>query len=221
MSFELIDMANWVRKEHYLHFMNEVVCSYSVNVQLNITNLKGYRLYPAMLWLLTRAVNQMPEFRTSLSPEGPGIFEHLHPAYTVFNQEQKTFSSVWTEYQDSYQDFQKAYEEDVSRCNGSTHYIAKPDRPANSFDVSMIPWLPFSSLNYNVYDDGHYLLPIFTIGKYEDNGEKRMIPLAIQVHHAVCDGYHLGRFVDILQAEIDHFTGESCACRWVSPSAAQ
>ncbi|MBR6751570.1 MAG: type A chloramphenicol O-acetyltransferase, partial [Clostridia bacterium] len=30
-------------------------------------------------------------------------------------------------------------------------------------------------------------------------------PLAIQVHHAVCDGYHVGLFVEKLQKHIDHF----------------
>lgn len=44
-----------------------------------------------------------------------------------------------------------------------------------------------------------YLLPIFTIGKYfEQNGIIRL-PIAIQVHHAVCDGFHVGRFIEELQ----------------------
>lgn len=30
-----------------------------------------------------------------------------------------------------------------------------------------------------------------------------MLPLAIQVHHAVCDGYHVGKFIEMLQANID------------------
>lgn len=51
----------------------------------------------------------------------------------------------------------------------------------------------FTSFNINVFGDGKYLLPIFTLGKYFEENEKRMIPLAIQVHHAVCDGYHVGK----------------------------
>ena len=38
---------------------------------MDITPLKGQRLYPAMLWLLTKTVNRMPEFRVGLRPEGP------------------------------------------------------------------------------------------------------------------------------------------------------
>lgn len=69
----------------------------------------------------------------------------------------------------------------------------------------MIPWFTFTSFNINVFDDGKYLLPIFTMGKIFDVDGKRMIPLAIQVHHAVCDGYHVGKFLELLQENIASF----------------
>lgn len=205
MHFTPIDLERWERKEYYLHYMNNVMCSYCAVVDLDITRLKGQRLYPAMLWLLTRTVNQMPEFRTALRPEGPGVYDALHPAYTLFNPNQKSFTCVFTTYQEDYRAFLQAYEEDVARYSSSTRLIAKEGRPENSFDVSMIPWLHFTAFNLNIHNGGQYLLPIFTMGKYEDRDGKRLLPLAIQVHHAVCDGYHVGRFVDLLQESIANF----------------
>ena len=70
MSYQTVDIESWERREFYEHFINEVVCSYSTTVNLDITNLKGRRLYPTILWLLTKAVNQMPEFRTAHTNEG-------------------------------------------------------------------------------------------------------------------------------------------------------
>ena len=93
----------------------------------------------------------------------------------------------------------------MARYSGSARYVAKEGRPENSFDVSMIPWLHFTAFNLNVYGDGKYLLPIFTMGKFEDREGGRFLPLAIQVHHAVCDGYHVGRFVQLLQEGIRNF----------------
>ena len=40
--------------------------------------------------------------------------------------------------------------------------------------------------------------------EFERDG-KRFLPLAIQVHHAVCDGYHVGMFVERLQGYVDNF----------------
>lgn len=205
MSFHLIDFQTWERKEFYEHFINEVVCSYSTTVNLDITNLKNRRLYPTMIWLLTKAVNQMPEFRTALTDKGVGIYDAMHPAYTIFNKENKNFSAIWTEFHADYNAFLRAYEADVEKYSLSTGYAPKPDRPQNSFDVSMIPWFTFTSFNLNVSGDGKYLLPIFTLGKYFDDNGKRMLPISIQVHHAVCDGYHIGKFVETLQRMIHQF----------------
>lgn len=158
-----------------------------------------------MLWLLTQTINEMPEFRTALTEKGLGYFSEMHPAYTIFNQEQKTFSGIWTAYKSNYTAFLSSYEADVAKYSSSEKYAPKPERPVNSFDVSMIPWFSFTAFNLQVFGDGSYLLPIFTMGKAFDAGTKKMLPLAIQVHHAVCDGYHVGRFIELLQKKIIGF----------------
>ena len=206
MAFHLIDMENWDRREFYEHFINQVVCSYSLTVNLDITGLGDARLYPAMIWLLTKTVNEMPEFRTSLTKDGLGIYDCMHPMYTVFNKENKNFSGIWSYYAEDYREFLKNYDADVSVYSKSKRYAPKEGTPENSFNISMVPWLEFTSCNLNVYDDGKFLLPIFTMGKYFERDGKRLLPLAIQVHHAVCDGYHVGIFVERLQANIIRFS---------------
>lgn len=203
MSYQIVDMESWERREFYEHFINEVVCSYSTTVNLDITNLKGRRLYPTILWLLTKAVNQMPEFRTAHTNEGVVIYDDMHPAYTIFNKENENFSAIWTAFDEDYETFLRSYETDVEAYASSVHFAPKPDRPANTFDVSMIPWFTFTSFHLNVFGDGKYLLPIFTLGKWVEQNGRRILPIAIQVHHAVCDGYHVGLFVEILQTMID------------------
>lgn len=205
MVFNLIDMDNWERKEFYNHYINEVRCSYSATVNIDITNLKGQKLYPAMIWLLTETVNKMPEFRTALTEKGLGIYDKMNPAYTVFNKDNKSFSVIWTEFNSDYHEFLKLYEADVAKFSLSIKLSPKTEKPINTFDISMVPWFTFSSFNINVFGDGKYLLPIFTMGKFFDEDRKRILPLAIQVHHAVCDGYHVGRFIELLQEKIDSF----------------
>ncbi len=205
MSFHLIDFQTWERKEFYEHFINEVVCTYSTTVNLDITNLKSMRHYPTIIWLLTKAVNQMPEFRTALTDKGVGIYDEMHPAYTIFNKENRNFSAIWTEFYADYNEFLSAYETDIEKFSLSARYAPKPDRPPNSFDISMIPWFTFTSFNLNIFGDGKYLLPIFTLGKRFDDNGKKLLPISIQVHHAVCDGYHIGMFMETLQTMINKF----------------
>lgn len=205
MAFKLIDIDKWHRKEFYLHYIDNVVCSYSATVDLDITPLRGQRLYAAMLWMITDTVNEYEEFRTYLSSKGLGIFDAMHPSYTIFNQRNKNFSVIWTEFSAEYAIFLRRYQHDVSQYSASTALAPKPEKPENTFDVSMIPWMTFTSFNLNIFGDGKYLLPIFTMGKAFIREEKTYLPLSIQVHHAVCDGYHVSRFVDTLQKKIYSF----------------
>lgn len=41
------------------------------------------------------------------------------------------------------------------------------------------------------------------MGKYERAGEHVLLPVNLNVIHAVCDGYHAGLFFETLQQEID------------------
>lgn len=96
MAFHKIDLETWPRREYYEHYIQQVVCTYSITVRLDITRLGGHKIYPAMLWLLTQTVNEFAQFRTQLTPEGLGYFDEMHPRYTVFSPEKETFSSIWT-----------------------------------------------------------------------------------------------------------------------------
>lgn len=61
----------------------------------------------------------------------------------------------------------------------------------------MIPWTSFSSLNLNIGNNPDYLLPIVTAGQFIFSADKVYLPIALQVHHAVCDGYHAAEFLNI------------------------
>ncbi len=76
----------------------------------------------------------------------------------------------------------------------------KGNQPPNSFPVSTIPWTTFTGFNLNIINEGDFLLPIITWGKYfSSEGNSVLIPISVQVHHAVCDGYHASQFINDLQ----------------------
>ncbi|MFR1808832.1 MAG: CatA-like O-acetyltransferase, partial [Pygmaiobacter massiliensis] len=66
--------------------------------------------------------------------------------------------------------------------------------------ISSLPWADFSSFQLNIYNDGRFLLPIFTLGRVTSQGQQFKLPLCLQVHHAVCDGFHASRFAQEVEA---------------------
>lgn len=202
MKFNYIDIEKWKRKQHYNYYLKNVPCTYSMTIKLDITNVikSQKKLYPTLLYCISKTVNKYEEFRIILDSEGKvGYFDELYPCYTIFHKENETFSNIWTEYSEDYEVFCKNYKEDMEKYGKNLDIVAKPDIPVNSFPISMLPWESFEGFNLNLQRGYEYLLPIFTLGKYYQEQDKVFIPLAIQVHHSVCDGFHLCRFIDSLR----------------------
>lgn len=211
MEYREIDLRTWERREYFEHYTSAVPCTYSMTVKLDITELRksGARLYPAMLYLLCGTVNEFEQFRTAFRHDGKlAVYREMHPSYTIFNRAKETFSCIWTECSDDYTEFLRRYQEDIERYEGAEGFLPKPGMPENCFNVSMIPWTVFDSFQLNT-PDYKYLLPIFTMGRYSEENGRCLMPLAAQVHHAVCDGYHLCRFLDSLQKKLDSWPGGS------------
>lgn len=207
MEFKLVDINTWKRKEYFNHYYAAIPCTYSMTVKLDITKVKeaGKKLYPTLLHAISTVVNLHNEFRTAFNSQGElGIYDVMYPCYTVFHKETEMFSNIWTPYFESYDSFVSAYENDLARYGAVEKMEAKPESPPNTFPVSMLPWESFESFNLNLQKGYDYLLPIFTIGKYSQENGRYVLPLTIQVHHAVCDGFHVCRFIaelrEILQA---------------------
>ena len=213
MSFNPVDMERYSRRAQYEEFLT-MKLTYSATVHVDITALRetvkrnGFRTYPAQLWLLITAANRSPEFRMSHDNDGRlGIWDEVSPLYTVFAPAEQTFSAVWTPYRRDFRVFHERYLADTDRSGEGT-LTPQPDIPANVIHVSSIPWVAFTAFNLNLADDD--LRPILTIGKHVERDGRTMMPLAIQVHHAVCDGWHLGQFVTQVQEIADD------AANWIS-----
>ena len=76
--------------------------------------------------------------------------------------------------------------------------------PANTFDVSCLPWIKYKCFDIHVFDEGKYLAPVVTWGKYETENNKTILPLSMNIHHAVADGFHLCRFFNEVQEIINN-----------------
>lgn len=206
MAFQPVDLQSYPRREHYEHFL-KLRLTYSAVVQIDITTLRatakrtGNRIYPTQIWMLTTATNRVPEFRMSRDEQVRlGVWETLVPFYTVLNEQSRTFSSLWTPYSTHFPAFHAQCIATIDQF-ATRAFVPQAEVPANMLNVSSIPWVEFTGFNLNLPTD--FLLPILTIGKHLERDGRTWMPLAVQVHHAVCDGWHLGVFVEQVQSIAD------------------
>ena len=197
MGWTKIDRPAWKREEYFRHYHDDAPCFYSMTVAMDVTRLRaaGLKLYPAMLYILSTIVNRHEELRTAMVDGAVGVYDALSPCYTVFHPETETFSNLWTAYSPDYAAFFADYEEDLRRYGKLEGFMPKPGAPEGLFTVSMLPWASFEGFHLELPRGNDYLLPIFTMGRMYARAEKTLLPLALQAHHSVCDGFHACRLV--------------------------
>ncbi|MFI9120530.1 chloramphenicol acetyltransferase [Streptomyces bikiniensis] len=205
-----IDLDTWPRRQHFEHYRRRVPCTYSMTVELDVTAFAAAlrrsprKSYVAQVWALSTVVNRHDEFRMCLTASGePAVRPVVHPAFTVFNPERETFACVWAAHDPDFGAFHDAAAPLLAEHAHATDFFPLGAPPADTFDVSSLPWASFTGFNLNIGGNGwDHLAPIFTLGRYTERDGRTLLPLAVQVHHAAADGFHAARLVDELQALI-------------------
>ncbi len=211
MQWAKIDLKTWKRAPVFQHFIQNMRCVMSLTVEMDITDFlaavrgKQYSFYPAMMWVVSAAVNSREEFRLGYDDQGNvGIWDVVSPYYADFHPQDESFVKLVTEFYPDCQQFQQRFQADRQRYQ---HYRGFEQQavPPNTFDVSCLPWVHYQSFDLHVFDAGTYLAPVITWGKYTATATGRVtLPLSLNIHHAVADGYHLCRFF----ADVEHWMGQ-------------
>ena len=212
MYFKKLEKDTWERASAFKHFMKELRCVMSMTVELDITDFlstlheKEYSFYPAMMWVVCRAVNRREEFRMGYDQNGNvGVWKEVSPYYAHFYKEDEKFVKLVTEYSADFSVFYQRFLEDKRRYQQFREFQFQPI-PPNTFDVSCLPWVHYQCFDIHVFDSGTYLAPVVTWGKYLENDKGRItMPLSMNIHHAVADGFHLSRFFSDVEDEMAVF----------------
>lgn len=210
-AYEKLDMETCPRREHFRYYRERLRCgcAYTARVDvtkaLNFAHKTGRRFYGCFLYAAARTVNELPEMRMMVTPEGaPGVWEVSHPNFTVFHEEDGTFSDLWQEYSADFERFYAEFELTLARWGDKRGIKPRPNQPANFFCISCVPWLDFTG--YSTWSPGEpALFPIITFGKYTRGDGGYSLPVTLNIAHAAADGWHCSRFFKVLQENLDRF----------------
>lgn len=210
-SFHPINMKNWPMAQAYHYYSQMAPTTYTVNVTMDVTILrqtlksKGYKFFPAYLYLVTKAINKQQELRIAVQNGVLGYWDHLTPLYPQFHEDDKTTSLLWTEYDSCFGTFYNRYIEDTRQHGNSHGILSSKGLPLpNAYVISCIPWFTFNSFSLHNHGIKDYYFPSFEAGGFTEADGKITMPLSVTVHHATTDGYHLKVFFEELQRTMNN-----------------
>jgi len=199
----VLDLDTWPRRRHFelyrgLDYPHFGLCA-EVEIGAFQAAVKAAKLSftSAAAWVLARAANEMSEFRLRI--RGGQVVEHevVHPSFIVLN-EQELFSFCTVPYCADLREFCALAAERMAQVQAEPVLADEPGQDDLLFMTSL-PWVSFTSMQHPIHMHPVDSVPRIAWGKFLQREGRTCMPVAVQVHHALMDGLHVGRYYQRVQ----------------------
>lgn len=203
---EFLNLASWPRRNHFEFFRDYELPWFSVCVSLEVGPLRaaarevGASFFTAYHYAATRAANETPEFRYRLRGRDAVLVHSRVDCGTTYLVDDERFAFVYFPWAPAFANFDRGAQQELVRLRSADGALAARDDRDDLIHCSTVPWFAFTSITHARRlarpDDA---VPKLVFGKCEPRGEGLVMPVAVEVHHAVMDGVHVARYLERLQ----------------------
>jgi len=205
--FQEVDIAAWNRKATYEFFRHFDDPFFNVTANLDVTNL--YRFCKennlafsiAALFFSLQAANEVREFRLRMIGETVVEFARVKATQTILNDDE-TFSFCYFPIQKDVFEFDRSGKIAREKYKSLKTFEVETDR-VDLIYFSAIPWISFTGFKHASRQNNRQTVPRMVFGKMSGDGDDLKMPFSVEVHHALVDGIHVGKFYDLFQAKLD------------------
>ena len=205
---KIVDLESWRRRATYEFFKDFEDPFFNLPAHLDATTLhrfcKDNRLSFALanLFYSLETANEIREFRLRIENETVLEYEQIHATQTVLNDDE-TFSFCYLERAGDVFEFCERGRAAIERYKRLKTFDVESDR-VDLVYYSVIPWVSFTSFKHASRFDRALSVPRMVFGKLFDDGCGLKLPHSVEVHHALADGLHVGRYYERLQDKINN-----------------
>jgi len=203
-----IDLQTWSRREHFKFFNSFDHPHFGLCANVDLSKFhpyikqNGISFSVAVVYMITRTANAIPEFRYRIRPGA--IIEHelVHPSYTLLIKED-LFCLCTLEFTENFPVFARDAMDQIAFVKEHHNLENTPGKDDLLF-MTALPWVSFTSFTHPMNLQPADSVPRFAWGKFIEEGGVLKMPLGVQVHHALLDGIHVGRFYEQMQEFLYH-----------------
>jgi len=198
-----LDLKTWPRRKHFELFSAYEHPSFGITTTVDLTAFypavkrRGISFTVAMVYVISRASNAIAEFRYRIRVGEVVEHEIVHPSFTILVGED-VFSFCTIDYVEDFPEFAAIAAKGIEDVKEHLTLEDDPDRDDLLF-MTAIPWVSFTSFRAPMPSHPGDSIPRYAWGKISQDGESLKMPLCVEVHHALIDGAHVGKFYSQVQ----------------------
>lgn len=199
-----LDLANWSRRDLFEFFRGLDKPYFNICTRIDVTNLLALvRLRSrisvslAYHYFALRVANEIEPFRYRLREDNVIVHDVIHGGTTVLLPND-SFTFAYFTYEEDFQKFALEAGRAVKQAQTGNDPFKPTDRDDTVY-FTALPWVSFTSFSHARNWGREDSVPRIAFGKFTPENDRILLPISVEVHHALMDGLHVGRYLTRLE----------------------
>jgi chloramphenicol O-acetyltransferase type A len=202
---QYLNLNTWSRRIHFEFFKNYANPYFNICARVDVTALleftrdhKGISFSIAYHFLSIKAANEVESFRYRLVGDRVVVHERIH-AGTIVLLPDESFTFVYFDYDEDFNRFHADAKVAVEKALAGGPRLDERADQDNLIYHSVLPWFSFTSISHARNLGQVDSVPKISFGKYVKEDGRVMMPVSVEVHHALMDGLHVGKYFELFE----------------------
>src|SRR5687767_4785213 len=199
-----LDLASWSRREVFEFYLGFDKPYFNICTRVDVTNLvalvhgrPGTSVSLAYHYFVLRVANEIEPFRYRLRNGKVLVHDVIHGGTTVLLPNE-TFAFAYFDYVEDFEEFMAEAGRSVSTARTGNQPFKSREGDDRIY-FTTLPWISFTSFSHARNWRQEDSIPRIAFGKFTEEHGRILLPISVEVHHALVDGLHVGRCVTRLE----------------------
>ena len=200
---KFLDIESWARRDLFEFFRGYEKPHFNICTQVDVTSLldllrdrPGVSVSLAYLYFALRAANEIEPFRYRLKDGQVMVYDVINGGTTVLLPNE-SFSYAYFDYVEDFEKFLLGGAQSIKKVQAEG--LLKPTMRDDLIYFTVLPWVSFTSFAHARTPGRGESVPRIAFGKFTNESERTALPISVEVHHALMDGLHVGRYLTRLE----------------------
>ncbi|MGI8618390.1 MAG: CatA-like O-acetyltransferase [Gemmatimonadaceae bacterium] len=199
-----LDVARWKRRQHFELFRQFQNPFFSVCVDVDATKTwelskraRSPSFYVATLFHSLRAANDTEAFRMRIRGDQVWVHDRVRASATVLRDDETFGFGIFPPAR-TLQEFGERGAQEMAAAKLPVPLVLPNPGEDDLVYHSSLPWMRFTAFG-NALNGGKDSVPRVVFGRCAQLGGRWLMPVAVEVHHALVDGLDVARYLERLQ----------------------
>jgi len=202
-----LDISSWQRRELFDFFLHFDKPYFNICVQLDVTKMMELRQrinfspFLAYHYLALLVANEIEPFRYRLRNGRVLVHDVINGGSTLLLPND-TFSFVYFDFHRDFPTFAQETNAAIQTVLSGDGTLRARDDHDGLIHFTTLPWVSFTSFSHARNWGREDSVPKIAFGRFTRTHEHVFLPMSVEVHHALMDGVHVGKFVNLIETAL-------------------